>query len=150
MRETKPAAELVAEMRAAAHADLDRILDALPLIVDEARAPYKTTLERVGGNAQGDHSDPTGEAGIKPATRAHDWIKRTRHTLLQLQHQSAAVDKIIGPADVCVRCRDDITKTDKTTTTGIVITHDRCRPYGSPSEYRRHRLARLPQVHEKT
>lgn len=141
----KPTSEILAEMRAIAHRDIDAIFDALPLILDHRGAPHRDRpqlsthdAERLNDpndhridpaaiRAIGDRTDPTGQSALK-TNPADEWATRVRGTLRQLQKLTAQVDSIIGPP-VCLNCRKEIRPEQRTRRRSDQTQHERCSPW---------------------
>lgn len=104
--------ESEAELRKMAHAHIDAIMDAWPVMQNLARTPDVPRGERnIGGasSPQNDHSDPTASQALALAGRGnagHAWLKQVATALMALSKLSAQVDDMTGePVAACHVCR---------------------------------------------
>lgn len=104
--------ESEAELRKLAHANINAILDAWPIMQNLAHTPDVPRGERnIGGasSPQNDHSDPTASQAIALAGRGnigHAWLRKTAMTLMALAELASQVDDMTGePVASCGVCR---------------------------------------------
>lgn len=140
LRRARPTDHIIAELRAAAHRDIDAIFDALPVMIDQADAPHQTrphgqpvdhnpddqradpdAIKAKGGRP----SDPTGSAATKP-NPARDWIRTMRNVTATAHTLHAKIETIIGPA-ICPECEEPLAGRPVKRLRGIAYHDGSCR-----------------------
>ena len=113
-----PTARQLAELRAAAHRDVDAIIDALPAI-NEAAKPARRPVHRAYGTV----ADPTA-ADVFHRSPARTWVMATQEDFRRLATRVAQIETVIGPG-TCTGCSKPLGKRGVTEAAGSLY-HDAC------------------------
>lgn len=100
-----PSDRLVAELRQAAHADVDSIFDSWRTIFENRRTRLTTDAGPARRSA-GSHSDPTGDVA-STTTPAMRWLDDVAKHMREAQTLKARAEQLVGKPG-CAGCGEDI------------------------------------------
>ena len=117
-----PTPAQLADLRAAAHRDVDAIFDSWPGVLDQAEAGRRHASDLGGRRSKGDHSDPTATLALAD-NPALQWLRDASDDIRRLQARAVQAETIIG-SSACAACSKPIS--GPTTDLAGRLFHDPC------------------------